>query len=107
MKWGVGGRSYFGGWASVLGRVVGGDVRGRDSKGRSGAHFSSANTHTAVWRTQGGKLLFLARQRERKKEGGGRENRGKKGNEEHLKDRRQMKEEGKHNTRNEGERIQW
>lgn len=67
MKWGLGGRSYFWGLASVLGRVVGGDVRGRDSKGRSGAHFSSANTHTGVWRTQGGKLLFLARQRERKK----------------------------------------
>lgn len=90
MKWGVGGRSYFGGRASVLGRVVGGDVRGRDSKGRSGAHFSSANTHTGVWRTQGGKLLFLAKTK-RKKERGGREKRGKKGHKERLKDRRWMK----------------
>lgn len=74
-----------GSWPSVLGRVVGGDVRGRDSKARRGALFSSANTQTGVWRTQGGKLLFLARHKEREKKG------------------KESEEEGQENRRTDGE----
>lgn len=62
---------YVWGQGSVPRGVVGGDVQGRDSKARSGGLFSSGNTQTAVWRTQGGKLLFLARQKEGKGEGRG------------------------------------